>query len=212
MFHFRIVSVKELKEIRVHETDILSRLRYSRELPLGTKIIHIGEENMFGPMEFGDRVPDWFLMDFHDLYNIDDMFLESGNYAPGGRFYNYTVRFLGAFENGIYQGGVWTFNRIGDSASYGLYGLRDSVANLLQGKKRVTRSLIEYNQNLGWFKTMFILDPPNTIVGILTDMGFHRSRKICSSENILLAPVATTYNYWSKDVPSVTNIYYRDQR
>lgn len=214
------MSTREFEKIK--ESEILSMLKPDREYlvddngnyfldkhgdpilnPLSPepKIVSIGAKNMFGPLEFKDRVSEDVIDGFQDVYDIDDQFLDREAYTPGGKLHNYNVRFLAAYEKGVYQGGVWTFNRLGDNQFLGLYGIRSSMANVVTGKRGVARALLEHVENLGSFKNVIIPWPLQSMVPLLNKTGYLEVNSRASTpERQFLAPVTGTSNYWIKNV------------
>ncbi len=217
-----MIMPRELEQIKASERKILSMLKPAREFlvdasgnyildrqgdPILDPVVptpqkaYVGGENMFGPMEFMDRISEDILNGFEDVYAIDDMFLNPDAYDPNGKLRDYNVRFLGAFDHGIYQGGVWTFNRLGDDQYLGLYGIRSSVPNVIQGRRGVARALLSYIEGLGSFRTIVIPWPLESMIPLLTSSGYieHNSRT-SNPERQFLSPVASTINYWTKNL------------
>lgn len=212
---FRYLSHDELEVIKTDEKVILQQLKPEQDFlvdqygdiildasgdPVYDTVvhqpmpIHVPESNIFYPLDAMDRVPIDAINGYDDVYSLDNGFIKP--------IYGYHTRFLAAFNDGLYQGGLWLFSRHGSTDYIGIYGIRTSIANYLMKRKGTARALLNYIETLG-YKVAVIPWPLESMHNLISQLGYQEHTKIRETpETIFLAPVTKTSNYWTKNISS----------
>lgn len=139
-----------------------------------------------------DRVPMDIIHGYEDVHAIDEAFTRPIN--------GYDTRFLAAFNDGLYQGGVWLFSKHGSMDHIGIYGIRTSIANYLMKRKGTARALMNHVETLG-YKMAVIPWPLESMHNLLIQFGYQAHTKTKDTpETIFLLPVTRTTSYWTKSI------------
>jgi len=212
---FLYVSHDELKAIGVDEKIILQQLKPEQDYlyddhgnviedadgnPTYDPVvhqpvpIHVPGSNIFYPLDAMDRVPMDVIHGYEDVHSIDEAFTKP--------ITGYDTRFLAAFDDGLYQGGVWLFSKHGSTDHIGMYGIRTSIANYLMKRKGTARALLSHVETLG-YKMAVIPWPLESMHKLLIQLGYQAHIKtIETPETIFLWPVSMTTSYWAKNIPT----------
>ncbi len=193
---FRIMDKMEWTGVREDDVEVWNHLLPDPGFACPISAL-LDPENMFAssiPEDAGNRAPRDVINEYNDAYATDGIYLGDPVYGNAYDLSKHDVRFLGAFEDHLYQGGTWIFSWKGSMQILGIHGIRISVANYLQGKKGILDALLQYVETLG-YKKILVLWPSISLVPVLRNMGYEETKDMHAIE-----PITSMVHLWTKQL------------